>query len=291
MRHRLTRHGHVSSHFRHQLAFLLSVVLMTFVEYGCSAANISTASTPTPAMSAKPSPTPTPTPTPIPVPSAAPATSPVGWVTTTSQNWCGYTFPQGNITGVRAQWTEPDVSNQVPGAYVVTWVGVGGWKQSYNNIVQIGTRAVSEGGQVVHDVWYETLPPNHWYSLGTISAGDSVAASVILKPGSIQQWDLSLVDLTTHQIFQTTVIFSSLRIYADYIVEDPDATSNNGPPYYPFPKFAPITISKADVRYTNHWLSIAAVAGLQVTLIQSNKTLALPSPLHNDTFTVKRILS
>ncbi|MBV9713421.1 MAG: hypothetical protein JO011_21160, partial [Ktedonobacteraceae bacterium] len=131
--------------------------------------------------------------------------------------------------------------------------------------------------------------PNHWHSLGTIAAGDSVAASVSLEPGSTQHWDLSLVDLTTHQAFQTSIIFSSLRIYADYIVEDPDATSNNGPPYYPFPEFAPITISKADVRYANDWLSIATVAGLRVTLRQSNATLAVASPLHNDTFTVKRI--
>ena len=223
------------------------------------------------------------------MPSAAPVTSPAGWTGVTSQNWCGYTFPQGNITGVRAQWTEPDISAQVPGAYVVTWVGIGGWDQSYNNIVQIGTRAAVLDGQVVHDVWYETLPPNRWYSLGTIAAHDSVAASVTLEAGSTQQWDLSLVDLTTHHTFQITVTFSSLGIYADYIVEDPDATSNNGPPYYPFPTFAPITISKADVRYARDWLSIASVPGLQVTLVQSNVTLAVPGPLDNDTFTVRRI--
>jgi len=276
-----------------RLALLPGVLLMIFVVCGCSAANISAAPTRTPTISAPPSPTiaQTPTPTPIAVPSAAPVTQPAGWVTTTSSNWSGYTFPQGNITGVRAQWTEPKVSNQVPGAYMVTWVGVGGWDQSYNNIVQIGTRAYVYGGQVVHDVWYETLPPNHWYSLGTIAAGDSVAASVTLEAGSTRKWDLSLVDLTAHQTFKITVTFSSLRVYADYIVEDPDATSNNGPPYYPFPKFASITISKADVRYTNDWLSIAAIAGLQVTLVQSNRTLARPGPLSNDTFTVTRALS
>ncbi len=270
---------------------MLSIALMLLLEYGCSAANVSATPTRTPTMSASPATATAPTPTLIPVSSAEPVTQPAGWATTSSPNWSGYTFPQGQITGVRAQWTEPDVSNQVPGAYVVTWVGVGGWDQSYDNIVQIGTRAVVVGSQVVHDVWYETLPPNHWYSLGTIAAGDSVSASVVLEAGSTQKWDLSLVDLTAHQTFKITVTFSSLRIYADYIVEDPDATSNNGPPYYPFPRFAPITISKADVRYTNDWLAIAAVAGLQVTLVQSNRTLARPGPLKNDTFTVTRVLS
>lgn len=276
-----------------RFALLLGVVLLISLEYGCSAANISAAPTRTPTKSAPPSPTiaQSPTPTPIAVPSAPPVAQPAGWFTTTSQNWSGYTLPRGIISGVRAQWTEPNVSNQVPGAYMVTWVGVGGWDQSYNNIVQIGTRAVVAGGQVVHDVWYETLPPNHWYSLGTIAAGDSVAASVTLEPGSTQKWDLALVDLTTHQTFKITVTFSSLRVYADYIVEDPDATSNNGPPYYPFPTFAPITISKADVRYSGDWLSIAAIPGLQVTLVQSGRTLARPGPLHNDTFTVTRASS
>jgi hypothetical protein len=212
-------------------------------------------------------------------------------VAATSSNWCGYTFPQGQITGVRAQWTEPVISAHVPGAYLVTWVGVGGWGKSHNNIVQIGTRAAVRDGQVVHDVWYETLPPNRWYTLGTIAAGDSVAAWVLLRPGSTRQRDLSLVDLTTHQTFQTTVTFSWQRVYADFIVEDPDATSNNGPPYYLFPVFTPITISNAAVRYADEWRSIAALAGLRVTLVQSQVTLALASPLQKDSFTVKRIAS
>lgn len=275
------------------MALLLNAIVIISLASGCGSANISAAPTTTPAKSAQSSLTTvaTSTSTPIAVPSAAPVTQPAGWFTTTSSNWSGYTLPRGIISGVRAQWTEPQVSNRVPGAYMVTWIGVGGWDQSYNNIVQIGTRAYVSNGQVVHDVWYETLPPNQWYSLGTIAAGDSVAASVTLEAGNTQKWDLALVDLTAHHTFKVTVTFSSLRVYADYIVEDPDATSNNGPPYYPFPAFAPITISKADVRYDSDWLSIAAITSLQVTLVQSGRTLARPSPLHNDAFTVTRVTS
>lgn len=275
-----------------QLTLLSSILLMIFIASGCGTNIIAPTSTPTKsAQSPSATATTTPASAPVIVPSAAPVTQPAGWFATTSPNWSGYTLPRGIISGVRAQWTEPYVSNRVPGAYMVTWVGVGGWDQSYNNIVQIGTRAYVSNGQVVHDVWYETLPPNHWYSLGTIAAGDSVAASVTLEAGSTQKWDLALVDLTAHQTFKITVTFSSLRVYADYIVEDPDATSNNGPPYYPFPAFAPITISKADVRYGGDWLSIAAITSLQVTLAQSGHTLAHPGPLHNDTFTVTRVTS
>jgi hypothetical protein len=263
-----------------RLTLLLGVLLIIFITCGCDAAPIAAG------------PIATPTQSPGVVPSAAPVTRPAGWFTTTSPNWSGYTLPRGIISGVRAQWTEPQVSNQVPGAYMVTWIGVGGWDQSYNNIVQIGTRAYVSNGQVVHDVWYETLPPNQWYSLGTIASGDTVTASVTLEAGSTQKWNLALVDLTAHHTFKITVTFSSLQVYADYIVEDPDATSNNGPPYYPFPTFAPITISKADVRYNGDgWLAIAAITSLQVTLVQSGRTLARPGPLHNDTFTVIRVKS
>jgi hypothetical protein len=67
--------------------------------------------------------------------------------------------------------------------------------------------------------------------------------------------------MTNHNRHHFALLLSIAVIisYADYIVEDPDATSNNGPPYFPFPIFAPITISKAGVRYTHNWLSIAAV--------------------------------
>jgi hypothetical protein len=124
---------------------------------------------------------------------------------------------------------------------------------------------------------------------GTISPGDHVFASVELKQGSSQVWDLSLVDLTTGQHFPVEVSFSSMRIYADFIVEDPDATSNNGPPYSPFPHFTPITFRKADVRYEGAWTSIGAIRGLQVTLIQSHVVLARAGSLINDTFTIQRV--
>lgn len=234
------------------------------------------------------SPSPTSTATLMLVPSAPPVTSPAGWDETTSENWSGYTFPQGNVTGVRAAWTEPEISN-VSNAHVVTWIGIGGWDQSYNNIVQIGTLAAvlpGSSGQVEHIVWYETLPPNHWIWIGMIAAGDQISASIELKAGSTQSWQLTLVDRTTRQVFPETVSFPSLRVYASYIVEDPDATDNNGPPYYPFPRFTPVTFHNADVRYSNDWVSIAAIRGLQVTLEQSGVVLARPGPLVNDTFTV-----
>jgi len=175
----------------------------------------------------------------------------------------------------------------VPNGHVATWLGIGGWAESYNNIVQIGTLAyVNSNGQVQHTVWYETLPPNSWIWIGSISAHDKVFASIQLEKASVQTWDLLLIDNTQHQTFKVKAVFSSQRIYADFIVEDADATSNNGPPFYPFPHFSPVMFSHAEVRYSYDWMSVDAVRGLQVTLVQSGVVLARPGPLKNSTFTV-----
>lgn len=276
--------------FREKVAFLFSILLMFFLICACDATTVSLAkSPPTPTPTSTPTTAPTPTPTPIIVPSALPATYSAGWITGTSSNWSGYTFPQSNVTGVRAAWTEPTLSQLSANANVVAWVGIGGWNQSYNNIVQIGTRAYVVGDQVLDYVWYETLPPSHWIMMGAISPGDRVFASVELKRGSSQVWDLSLVDLTSQQSFPVEVSFPSMRVYADFIVEDPDATSHNGPPYFPFPHFTSIKFSKADVRYGGAWTSIGAIPGIQLTLVQSGVVLARPGPLRNDTFTVQRV--
>jgi hypothetical protein len=219
----------------------------------------------------------------------SPGASPSGWDTATSENWAGYTLPQSGVSGVRAAWTEPDISN-VPNAHIATWVGIGGWANSYNNIVQIGTLAhVTSDGTIVHTVWYETLPPNSWIFIGTVSAGDKVFASIELESGKAQNWDLALADETTNQTFKVTVSFQSQRIYSDFIIEDPDATSNNGPPFFPFPHFPTVTFRNANVRYAHDWVAIAAVRAIQVTLAQSGVVVARPGPLANDTFTVTRV--
>ena len=128
MRHRQMDHGHPSRSFRSQCACLLGMVLMMVTGCGNVIITFSRTPPPPPTMNAHPASTITLTPTPT--PSAVSATDPAGWVAATSSNWCGYTFPQGQITGVRAQWTEPVISAHVPGAYLVTWVGLSNyWKR------------------------------------------------------------------------------------------------------------------------------------------------------------------
>jgi hypothetical protein len=228
---------------------------------------------------------------PTPLPTAAPVARPAGWGEVESANWAGYTLPQGGVTGARARWQEPTTSGAT-GAYVLVWIGVGGWERTYDNIVQVGSwDHVAPDGSVAHRVWYETLPPNQWQiSDVSVSPGDRLFASVELtQAGPPQRWHLYLLDVTTGRALDRTVTFQSLRAYASFVVEDPDATANNGPPYFALARFSPIAFEDMQVRYGAAWVSAGTVYGLRVTMEQAGRVQARPGPLSQGRgFTVER---
>ncbi|MBA3823236.1 MAG: hypothetical protein H0X24_04915 [Ktedonobacterales bacterium] len=239
----------------------------------------------TPTLSAARTATPQVTSTPIMTPSGnAP-----GWTSVSSANWSGYTLPPVGVTGVRAQWTEPQLSG-TPDTSSAIWVGIGGWDATFNDVVQVGVRPyLRVDGTQSHRIWYETLPPNSWHLTDlTVAPGDAITASVTLVPSSTNQWQLALHDTTSGVSFAQTVTHTSARSYADIIVEDPNATTNNGPPYYAFTHFSPITFTSAQVNYGGGWVAFGHIAALQVRMVQNNATVAQPGPLVNDTFTVQR---
>lgn len=255
---------------------------------GCAPNQAARRTTPTaaPSPTFTPFPTATPPPAPTAFPVAAAVTAPAGSDVTQSPNWCGYSFPAGGLTGVRAQWWEPSATG-AGGALAVVWVGIGGWDYTYNNIVQIGT--FETPGATTHQVWYETLPPNHWdYTQFAVAPGDHLFASVTLQQAAPQTWSLLLSDATSGQSFSTTVQFASDQAYADFIVEDPDATSNNGPPYYPLPRFSPVTFTNMQLRYGGSWVSAGTIWSLRISLIQSGAVRARPGALAGTSFTVSQ---
>lgn len=207
----------------------------------------------------------------------------------TSPNWSGYTFPKNNVTGVRAAWIEPVLSDLSANASVSVWVGIGGTYESRNNLIQMGTDAYASDGHVLDAVWYETLPGNHLVTMGTLSPKDHVFASIELKQGSNQMWNLSLVDVTKGRQFSAEVSFSSMHMYADFIAEDPSATLKDGSPYAPFAHFTSIPFNTVTVRYGGNWITPDASQGIQIKLVQSERTLARPGPLRNDAFTIQRV--
>ncbi len=213
----------------------------------------------------------------------------VGVQSINSANWGGYVSLPGDLTGARASWTEPTLSGP-PDTVAATWVGIGGWGTTYNEGIQVGVREwLKPDGTAEHRIWYETLPASTWTLTDlTVAANDAISASVMLVAGTTDQWQLALHDATSGVSFAQTVTHTSARVYADYIVEDPNASANNGPPYYPLTQFSPITFTGAQACYASGCVAIGGGPALRVTMVRDTTPIAQPGPLLNDTFTVQR---
>jgi hypothetical protein len=199
-----------------------------------------------------------------------------------SLHWVGYTFPVGHVTGVRADWTEPNVHGK-KGTEEFVWLGIGGWNQTDNNIIQVGTFAYfpSTGGRN-EGVWYERVPvnPEALFPLVGVDAGDHIESSITLLPGGGHRWRISLEDTTIGTSFAITVKFDSREAYPSFVVEDPDkgAASPNGP-FYPFPLWKKVTFTGVEVRIRSTWTPIAKIASYRVDMVRGRKTLATAGPI------------
>jgi hypothetical protein len=263
-------------------AFVLPVVA---VVAACStqptapAASVNT--TPGPRFSAAPTLAPSPAPTSAPFPEASPVAEAAGSETLASGHWVGYTFPTGGVTGVRAQWSEPTVTGHT-GAEEFVWVGIGGWDETVQNIIQVGSFAYFPGGgQMNQGIWYQLVPSlqHPQFPLIGVGPGDEIAASVVQLKAR-EDWQMSLTDMSSGQSFTKTVKFRSLGAYPSFVVEDP----NSGPlgpsgPFYPFPSWGTVTFSNTQVRIASRWKPAASIYGYRINMVRNGQALAVAGPL------------
>ncbi len=192
----------------------------------------------------------------------------------------GYTFPTQNVTGVRAEWTEPAVSGRT-GSEEFVWIGIGGWNQTVSNIIQEGTFVYFPGGGGANEgIWYERVPENQkaLFPLVDVSPGDHIYASVVRR--SAARWQISLDDVTIGSTFGAALRFQSLGAYPSFVVEDPD-TGPLGPqgPFYPLPRWQSVTFSDLQVRVGGTWVSAASLPAIRVDMIRNGRVLATAGPL------------
>jgi Peptidase A4 family len=236
------------------------------------------------ATTSAPSPSPTATsfPTATPFPTAAPVTDVAGWQTETSLHWVGYTFPQTNVTGLRAQWVEPTATGS-KGDEEFVWLGVGGWGYTGDNIVQVGTFAYfPPSGGLNQGIWYEAVPqdPFAQYPLLPVESGDQIFASVTQVKSSPQTWQMQVVDATNGVVFTRNVQFKSLHAYPSFVVEAPrDGPASAYGPFYPFPNWSHVTFTQMQVRVGNTWKSAASLYGYRINMVRNGKTLATAGSL------------
>jgi hypothetical protein len=215
-----------------------------------------------------------------PFPSIPPVARAAGSVPAISQHWAGYTFPAQNVTGVRAEWTEPTVTGPT-GSEEFVWLGIGGWNQTNSNIIQIGTFAYFPGGGVTHEgVWYQRVPVNQKaiFPLVGVGPGDHIYASVIRLPGG--EWRMSVDDVSMATSFSIALGFHSLGAYPSFVVEDPDSGAlGDAGPFFPFPRWGSVAFSDLQVRVGSAWVAAASLPGIRIDMVRGGKILATAGPL------------
>lgn len=232
-----------------------------------------------PSQSSVPTAPPSPPP---PFPEVGPVSRTAGTTSMPSEHWVGYTFPASNVTGVRAEWTEPSVRGG-PNSEEFVWIGVGGWNQTDDNIVQDGTFVYyPPGGGRNEGVWYEQVPPINGeakFPGGLVAPGDHIYASVTRLPRP-EQWQVAVDDVTDGSDFAIKLHFHSMDAYPSFVVEDPD----NGPagptgPFFPFPHWGTVTISNMQVRVGHSWVPAATLPAYRINMVRAGRVMAQAGPL------------
>lgn len=213
-------------------------------------------------------------------PAIAPVARPAGWTRDVSRHWVGYTFPTGNATGVRAEWTEPTVNGR-SGTQEFVWLGIGGWDQTNSNIIQAGTFAYFPGGgQTNEGVWYQRVPVDQKaiFPLVGVGPGDHIYASVIQLPGG--KWRMTVADVSLPSSFSIMLNFQSLGAYPSFVVEDPDSGPlGDAGPFYPFPRWRSVAFSNLQVRVGRVWVAAASLPAIRIDMVRDGRVLATAGPL------------
>ena len=189
-------------------------------------------------------------PTPVvPTTSLPPTTS-----TDQSTNWSGYAATGGTFTSVSGTWTVPSVD---PGgvnslAADATWIGIGGVNTT--DLIQAGTQATVQGGQIEYSAWWETLPQASVTVQLDVKAGDNI--NVTIDQQADGTWQIVMRNLTSGQSFQKNLAYDSSLSSAEWIEEAP----STGRGIVPLDQFGTVSITQG----------AAVENGQQVTIAQAN---------------------
>ncbi len=133
-----------------------------------------------------------------------------------SRNWSGYVAIGGTFTSVSGTWTVPNVSADTTGTDA-TWIGIGGVAST--DLIQAGTQAIVENGQVMYSAIWETLPETAQPIPMTINAGDQINVSITQQKSD--KWQINIQDATNGQSWTKSVTYRSSLSSAEWIEEAP----------------------------------------------------------------------
>ncbi|HZY70663.1 MAG TPA: G1 family glutamic endopeptidase [Thermoplasmata archaeon] len=213
---------------------------------------------------------------------------------TSSSNWAGFaaTGSKGSVTFVKGSWIVPKIQGTCPAGYRYSsfWVGIDGFTSG--SVEQTGTDSDCQGGSPTYYAWYEFYPkPSHVITSLTVSAGDTISASVTYASG---KFTTKITDTATGKSYSATAKVAAARTSAEWIAEAPSSSTG----VLPLADFGtvPFGIDYTSVKGTDN-ATISGTNGAvgsfghvsSITMVSSGgKTKAVPSGLSTDltSFTV-----
>ncbi len=200
-----------------------------------------------------------------------------------SVNWSGYAATGGKFTSVSASWIVPTISADTNGMDA-TWIGIGGVDTT--DLIQAGTQAVVESGQVVYSALWETLPDVAQPVPMTISPGDQISVNITQQ--SRNTWQININDVTNSQSWSKTLTYRSALSSAEWIEEAP-ATERSQ--ILPLDNFGSVTFTSGMTTENGQTRSIAQAGAQPITMHnEAGQALAQASNLDSTgtSFTVTR---
>jgi hypothetical protein len=176
----------------------------------------------------------------------------------TSTNWSGYAIetnlvnPASNAVGdVKGTWTVPTLICTSLNTYSSAWVGIDGY--SDNTVEQTGTEHDCVNGQPQFSAWYEMYPKMSKRVNLTIRAGDTISAEV--KYTTKNQFQLTLMNQTTGQLFVTVQKANAQRQSAEWVMEAPWSGG-----VLPLTNFGTITFTNSQATINGHTGTVSDAA-------------------------------
>ena len=175
-----------------------------------------------------------------------------------SFNWSGYLATGGTFTSVSGTWTVPNVDAGTNGMDA-TWVGIGGVDST--DLIQAGTQATVENGQVTYSAIWETLPDVAQPVPLTINAGDQISISITQQKSDT--WQISIQDATNGQSWTKSLTYRSSLSSAEWIEEAP-ATGRLT--ILPLDSFGSVTFTSATTVENGQTRSIAQTGAKPIAM-------------------------
>jgi hypothetical protein len=223
-----------------------------------------------------------------------------------SSNWSGYAVSAGPYSQIAGTFTVPSITGAATCTeHVAEWVGIDGWNAPSlpvdNALVQAGvdgsmtnpgTGACTAGKFYVWP-WWEVLPAVETpITTVTVNPGDQVTVSISHVGGSTT-WVISLTDDTDGQNFTSDQSYSGPASSGEWIVEASSTGSCKGDVRagQDICHLAPYCVGQTGscagpVPFSNMSIAGPEADWWQVSMVQNNATVATPSPLGANSFSV-----